>query len=40
VEQRAADEVTHMQGVPVAPPGTPALNYAFDVTRPSSSLRW
>ena len=21
-----------MQGVPVAPPGTPALNYAFDVT--------
>jgi eIF-2B alpha/beta/delta-like uncharacterized protein len=32
VEQRAADEVTHVRGVPVAPPGTPVLNYAFDVT--------
>ncbi len=32
VEQRAADEVTHVRGVPVAPPGTPVLNYAFDIT--------
>jgi methylthioribose-1-phosphate isomerase len=32
VEQRAAAEVTHVQGVPVAPEGTRALNYAFDVT--------
>ncbi len=32
VEQRAADEVTHVRGVPIAPPGTPVLNYAFDVT--------
>ena len=32
VEQRAADEVTHVRGVPVAPPDTPVLNYAFDVT--------
>jgi S-methyl-5-thioribose-1-phosphate isomerase len=32
VEQRAAEEVTHIQGVPMAPAGTRALNYAFDVT--------
>ena len=32
VEQRDPDEVTHIQGVPVAPAGTRALNYAFDVT--------
>ncbi len=32
VEQRAAEEVTHVQGVRVAPEGTRVLNYAFDVT--------
>ena len=32
VERRAEDEVTHVLGVPVAPDGTRALNYAFDVT--------
>jgi S-methyl-5-thioribose-1-phosphate isomerase len=32
VEQRAADEVTHVLGVPAAPEGTRALNYAFDIT--------
>jgi methylthioribose-1-phosphate isomerase len=32
LEQRPADEVTHVLGVPVAPAGTRALNYAFDVT--------
>jgi S-methyl-5-thioribose-1-phosphate isomerase len=32
VEQRAGDEVTHVLGSPVAPDGTRALNYAFDVT--------
>jgi methylthioribose-1-phosphate isomerase len=32
VEQRAEDEVTHLRGVPVAPEGTRALNYAFDIT--------
>jgi methylthioribose-1-phosphate isomerase len=32
VERRAGDEVTHVLGVPVAPDGTRALNYAFDVT--------
>jgi methylthioribose-1-phosphate isomerase len=32
IEQRAATEVTHLQGVPVAPEGTEAANPAFDVT--------
>jgi methylthioribose-1-phosphate isomerase len=32
VEQRAEDEVTDVFGVPFAPPGTRALNYAFDIT--------
>ena len=32
VEQRPEEEVTHVQGVPVAPAGTRALNYAFDIT--------
>jgi methylthioribose-1-phosphate isomerase len=32
VERRSEDEVTHILGVPVAPDGTRALNYAFDIT--------
>ena len=32
IEQRAAEEVTHVQGVPVAPDGTTVENPAFDVT--------
>ena len=32
VEERAGEEVTHLRGEPVAPPGAPALNLAFDVT--------
>jgi len=32
LEQRPADEVTNVLGVPAAPGGTRALNYAFDVT--------
>jgi len=32
IEQRAPAEVTHLQGVPVAPEGTRAENPAFDVT--------
>jgi methylthioribose-1-phosphate isomerase len=32
IEQRAAAEVTHVQGVPVAPEGTVVENPAFDVT--------
>jgi S-methyl-5-thioribose-1-phosphate isomerase len=32
VEQRAEDEITHVLGVSAAPPGTKALNYAFDIT--------
>jgi methylthioribose-1-phosphate isomerase len=32
VERRPEDEVTHVLGVPVAPDGTRALNYAFDIT--------
>ena len=32
VEQRRADEVTAILGQPVAPPGTKALNLAFDIT--------
>lgn len=34
VEQRAAHEVTHLAGAPVAPAGTAAFNPAFDVTPP------
>jgi methylthioribose-1-phosphate isomerase len=32
IEDRGADEVTTFDGTPTAPPGTPALNPAFDVT--------
>ncbi len=32
IEQRAAAEVTHVHGVPVAPDGTAVANPAFDVT--------
>ncbi len=32
VEERDPEEVTRFGGQPVAPRGTPALNYAFDVT--------
>jgi len=32
IEQRAASEVTHVQGVPMAPVGTRVENPAFDVT--------
>ena len=32
VVYRPADEITHILGVPAAPAGTRALNYAFDVT--------
>jgi methylthioribose-1-phosphate isomerase len=32
VERRPEEEVTHVLGAPVAPDGTRALNYAFDVT--------
>ncbi|MFN0164879.1 MAG: S-methyl-5-thioribose-1-phosphate isomerase [Bryobacteraceae bacterium] len=32
IEERAAAEVTHVFGVPVAPEGTPVENPAFDVT--------
>jgi methylthioribose-1-phosphate isomerase len=32
IEQRAAAEVTHVQGVPMAPEGTTVANPAFDVT--------
>jgi methylthioribose-1-phosphate isomerase len=32
IEQRAAQEVTHVHGVPVAPDGTKVENPAFDVT--------
>jgi len=32
LEQRSADEITHILGVSGAPVGTRALNYAFDVT--------
>ncbi len=32
VEDRGADEVTSIRGMPVAPPGTKAINPAFDVT--------
>ena len=32
IEERSPDEVTHLQGVPVAPPETAVRNPAFDVT--------
>jgi methylthioribose-1-phosphate isomerase len=32
IEQRSADEVTHIQGMPIAPEGVSAANPAFDVT--------
>jgi len=32
IEQRSPEEVTHIQGVAIAPEGTQALNPAFDVT--------
>ena len=32
IEERPADEVTHLAGVPLAPDGTKAYNPAFDVT--------
>jgi methylthioribose-1-phosphate isomerase len=32
IEQRSPDEVTHIQGVPIAPEGIEAANPAFDVT--------
>jgi methylthioribose-1-phosphate isomerase len=32
IEDRAPTEVTSFDGIPTAPPGTPALNPAFDVT--------
>lgn len=32
LERRPEDEVTHVLGVPAAPAGTRALNYAFDIT--------
>jgi methylthioribose-1-phosphate isomerase len=34
IEDRAADEVTALAGVPIAPDGSPAYNPAFDVTPP------
>src|SRR5258708_16006984 len=36
IEQRAAEEVTHLFGVPVAPLGTTVQNPAFDLTPPRS----
>ena len=32
IEQRSADEVTHIQGMSIAPEGVAAANPAFDVT--------
>jgi len=32
IEQRSQEEVTHIQGVSIAPEGTEALNPAFDIT--------
>jgi methylthioribose-1-phosphate isomerase len=34
IEERPAEEVTHLAGVAVAPPGVPVRNPAFDVTPP------
>jgi methylthioribose-1-phosphate isomerase len=38
IEERDPREVTEMLGTPVAPPGTAARNYAFDVT-PAAYIR-
>ncbi len=32
IEQRSSEEVTHLQGVSIAPEGTPVANPAFDIT--------
>ena len=32
IEERGAEEVTHFQGTPIAPPGVAAINPAFDIT--------
>jgi methylthioribose-1-phosphate isomerase len=32
IEERSGEEITHIQGVPIAPEGTVAANPAFDVT--------
>ena len=32
IEERAAEEVTHVRGQRIAPARTPAANFAFDVT--------
>ena len=32
IEERGEEEVTHFQGVRIAPPGVPAINPSFDVT--------
>lgn len=32
IEDRGADEVANVRSTPIAPPGTPAMNPAFDVT--------
>jgi len=32
IEERPAEEVTHIRGLPIAPPGFPAYHPAFDVT--------
>ncbi len=34
IEERAPQEVTYLAGRPIAPPGSPAYNPAFDVTPP------
>jgi methylthioribose-1-phosphate isomerase len=34
VEERAAGEITHFRGIPIAPEGTAVFNPAFDVTPP------
>jgi len=34
IEERSSEEVTHIQGVPIAPAGTRAANPAFDITPP------
>jgi len=35
IEERSPEEVTHIQGVPIAPEGVRAANPAFDITPPS-----
>lgn len=32
IEERSVEEVTHLQGTPIAPPGVAAINPAFDIT--------